>query len=57
MFIRAHLNYYTYVWMDTGEQFWMFPLYATNGDILGYAWSGDAWVPVRVSVKNIESVY
>lgn len=56
-FIRAHLHYYTYVWMVSGESFWLYPISTTDGDILGYAWDGAVWVPVMINIAQIDSLF
>ncbi len=55
--IGQYMQYYTYIWMTTGESFWTYP-FMLKGDLLyGFAWDAVQWVPVMLSVPYIDSLY
>lgn len=55
--IEQYLQYYTYIWMRTGESFWMYPFMIKEDLLYGFAWDAVQWVPVMLSIPYIDSLY
>jgi len=54
-FLRQHMRMYIYVWMYTGQSFWMYPVSLNNERIYGHIWNGQRWVYTRFFWNSMES--
>lgn len=54
--IRNCMGRFTYVWMDNGMEFWMFPIQIGRRSVSGFRWNSNfGWVYFGVSLDRIDS--
>ncbi len=51
--IRPCLFRYTYIWLNNGEQFWMWPVFIGRNSISGWRWTGFRWVFFGTDLRRI----
>lgn len=56
-YIVQHLQHYTYLWTTTGHSFWVYPLAVKEGQLIAYAWDGEAWQLIQMELAAIDSIY
>lgn len=45
----------TYVWLNNGEQFWLFPIFVGRTSVAGFRWFGFFWSYFGVDLNRIRS--
>lgn len=55
--IQNQLNYYTYVWTNNGNSFWMFPVDYGSGVVSGYIWNGYGWEFASLYTDSIDCIF
>nr|WP_052221592.1 hypothetical protein [Clostridium homopropionicum] len=53
--IRRCLYRFTYVWLDNGRSFWIFPVFVGRRSLAGYRWNGRRWVYFGIDLRRIDS--
>lgn len=53
-FIRQNMLMYIYVWMCTGQSFWMYPIKIDNNKIYGHIWNEQQWIYMALHLNSIE---
>lgn len=53
--IRPCLFRNTYIWLNNGEQFWFFPIFAGRTSIAGFRWFGFFWGYFGIDLNRIRS--
>lgn len=54
--IRNCMGRFTYVWMDNGNEFWIFPIQLGRRSVSGFRWDNRfGWVYFGVSLDRIDS--
>lgn len=54
--IRNCMRRFTYVWLDNGSEFWMFPIQLSRNSISGFRWNRPfGWTFFGVSLDRIDS--
>lgn len=53
--IRRCLYKFTYVWLDNGRSFWIFPVFVGRRSLAGYRWNGRRWVYFGIDLRRIDS--
>lgn len=53
--IRRCLYRFTFVWLDNGRSFWIFPVFVGRRSLAGYRWNGRRWVYFGIDLRRIES--
>ena len=53
--IRNCIGRFTYVWLDNGNEFWMFPLQVGRQSVAGFRWTHRfGWSYIGVSLNRID---
>lgn len=55
--IRECLYHYTYVWLNNGREFWMYPIFVGRRSVSGYQWTNFGWVYTGIDLRSIQSFY
>jgi len=53
--IRNCLGRFTYVWLNNGNEFWMFPIQVSRNTVTGFRWSRFGWTFFGVSLNQIDA--
>lgn len=53
--IRRCMFRYTYVWLNNGQQFWIYPIFVGRRSISGWRWTGFTWVYFGIDLRQIQS--
>lgn len=53
--IRNCMRRFTYIWLDNGNEFWMFPIQLGRNSISGFRWGRFGWTFFGVSLDRISS--
>ncbi len=53
-FLMSHMRLYIYVWVVTGQSFWMFPSKLEGDLIYGHLWNGQNWVYTRFPWNTLD---
>lgn len=53
--IRFCLFKYSYIWLNTGENFWAWLIFVGRRSAAGWRWTGFRWIYFGVDLRNIES--
>lgn len=53
--IRGCLFRFTYVWLNNGNSFWLYPIYVGRRSISGYRWNGFRWTYYGTDLERISS--
>jgi len=53
--IRHCIGRFTYIWLDNGDEFWMFPFQVGRRSVAGFRWTPRfRWVYMGVSLNRID---
>lgn len=53
--ISGCLYQFTYVWLNSGRQFWFYPVFVGRRSVAGYRWTGFGWVYFGIDLRSIQS--
>lgn len=53
--IRPCLFRYVYLWLDNGQQFWAWLVFAGSRSVAGWRWIGFRWIYFGVDTRSISS--
>lgn len=53
--IRRCLFRYTYVWLNNGQHFWLYPIFVGRRSVAGWRWTGFTWVYFGIDLRQIQS--
>lgn len=53
--IRGCLFRFTYVWLNNGNAFWLYPTYVGRRSISGFRWNGFRWTFYGTDLERISS--
>lgn len=53
--IRGCLHRFTFIWLNNGHSFWLYPTYVGRTSIAGYRWSGFRWQYYGTDLRRIRS--
>lgn len=46
---------YVYIWLTSGQQFWMYLVFVGPNSIAGYRWTGFTWVYFGTDLRNVDT--
>jgi len=53
--IRNCLGRFTYVWLNNGQEFWMFPVQVTRNSVAGFRWDRRrGWSFTGISLNRVD---
>jgi hypothetical protein len=52
--IRSCIGRFTYIWLDHGEGFWMYPLQVGRRSVAGFRWTRFGWAYMGISLDRID---
>lgn len=53
--IRGCLFRYTYVWLNSGQNFWFFPIFVGRNSVAGWRWANRGWTYFGIDLRRIRS--
>ncbi|HIT90944.1 MAG TPA: transporter [Candidatus Merdenecus merdavium] len=52
--IRNCIGRFTYIWLDNGEEFWLFPVEVGRQSVAGFRWTRFGWAFMGISLNRID---
>ncbi len=56
-FLRNYAHSVFFVWLATGESFWLYPTALLDTMLNGYRWVDQGWAPIELNWHYIQSFY
>ena len=53
--IRGCLFRFTFIWLDNGRSFWIFPTYVGRNSVSGFRWNGFMWTYYGTDLGRVSS--
>ena len=53
--IRGCLHRFTYIWLNNGRSFWLYPTYVGRTSVAGFRWRGYRWEYYGTDLRRIRS--
>jgi hypothetical protein len=47
------LNRFTFIWLENGNSFWFFPIFASRQTIEGFRWRQNGWRYDSINIRRI----